>query len=74
MGKMLTERVGQGCRFVNLTLDNNFNCKITLARHMRIHEVQRRGSQGKRIKLPVFQRSQRRGRNIEADDHPVSFW
>lgn len=74
MGKMLTERVGQGCRFTNHTLDDYFNCKITLAHHMRIHVVQRRGSQGKRIKSPVFQRSQRRGRNIKVDDHPVSFW
>ena len=47
MGKMLTERVGQGCRFINHTLDDYFNSKITLTHHMRIHEVQRRGSQGK---------------------------
>lgn len=32
---MLTERVGQGCRFINHTLDDYFNCKITLAHHMR---------------------------------------
>lgn len=29
MHKMLTERVGQGCRFVNHILDDNFDCKIT---------------------------------------------
>lgn len=33
MRKMLTDRAGQGCRFVNHTLDDNFDCKITLAPH-----------------------------------------